>query len=216
MKEPAAPSPPPPSRSKPRPSAGLRPPTIHLETDRLPDADLARLYRAGDQRAADVLYRRYSARLLAVVRSRCGRSFAARFDPDDVTQAAFRALFQRLRQAEPAGDVWGLLLVLALNNVRRLIEHHSAAKRSVRRTCPAEDAGRPLAVPDRRTTDAFQSVALREELDALSEPDRRVVELRLAGYEVGEITARTGRARRTVERILHDFRERVAAAGSHF
>jgi DNA-directed RNA polymerase specialized sigma24 family protein len=71
-------------------------------------------------------------------------------------------------------------------------------------------------VPDRRTTNAFESVALQEELEALSESDRRIVELRLAGYEVGEITARTGRARRTVERILHDFRERVAAAGSHF
>lgn len=186
-----------------------------MDTDRLPDADLARLYRAGDQRAADALYRRYAIRLTAVVRSRCGRSFSARFDPDDVTQAAFRALFQRLRECEPAGDIWGLLLVLALNNVRRLVEHHSAAKRSVRRTCPAEDEGRPLAVPDRRSTNAFESVALREELDALPEADRTIVELRLAGYEVGEITARTGRARRTVERVLHDFRERVAA-GSHF
>jgi RNA polymerase sigma factor (sigma-70 family) len=187
-----------------------------LDADHLPDADLARRYRAGDQRAADALYRRYAARLTAAVRSRCGRSFASRFDPDDVTQAAFRALFERLRVAEPDGDLWGLLLVLALNTVRRLVEHHSAAKRSVRRTCPAEDSGRPLPVPDARSGDAFRAVALREEIDALPEPDRKVVELRLAGYEVGEITAQTGRPRRTVERVLQTFRDQVTSSGSHF
>jgi RNA polymerase sigma factor (sigma-70 family) len=187
-----------------------------LDADQLPDADLARLYRAGDQRAADALYRRYAGRLLAAVRTRCGRSFASRFDPDDVTQAAFRALFDRLRSADPDGDLWGLLLVLALNTVRRLVEHHSAAKRSVRRTCPAEDDGRPLPLPDRRSADAFQSVVLREEIDALPEPDRQVVELRLAGYEVREITARTGRPRRTVERVLQSFRDQMTSSGSHF
>ena len=174
------------------------------------------MYRAGDQRAADLLYRRYAARLLAAVRTRCGRSFAARFDPDDVTQAAFRALFERLRTEEPVGEVWGLLLVLALNSVRRLVEHHSAAKRSVRRTCPAEDAGRPLPVPDRRSGDACLAAALQEELESLPEPDRRVIELRLAGYEVGEISEHTGRARRTVERILQSFRDRVTSGSSRF
>jgi len=189
-----------------------------LDTDPLPDAVLARLYRAGDQRAADILYRRYAARLLAAVRSRCGRSFSARFDPDDVTQAAFRALFERLRASEslPEGDLWGLLLVLALNTVRRLVEHHSAAKRSVRRTCPTEDDGRPLPVPDRRSGDAYLAAALQEELESLPEPDRQVIELRLAGYEVGEITARTGRARRTVERIIQSFRDRVTSGSSRF
>ena len=188
-----------------------------MDTDHLPDDALARLYRAGDQRAADALYQRYAARLRAAVRSRCGRSFAARFDPDDVTQAAFRALFERLRADDPAGDLWGLLLVLALNSVRRLVEHHSAAKRSVRRTCRTEDDGNhPLPVADRRSADALESVALQEQLEALPEPDRRVVELRLAGYEVGEITACTGRARRTVERVLQAFRNQVAAEGSHF
>jgi RNA polymerase sigma-70 factor, ECF subfamily len=187
-----------------------------VDADRLSDADLARLYRAGDQRAADAVYRRYAGRLTAAVRSRCGRSFASRFDPEDVTQAAFRALFERLRTVEPDGDLWGLLLVLALNTVRRLVEHHSAAKRSVRRTRPAEDDGRPLPVPDPRSGDAATAVILREEIEALPEPDRKVVELRLAGYEVGEITAQTGRPRRTVERVLQSFRDQVASGGSHF
>ena len=187
-----------------------------MDTEPLPDAVLARLYRAGDQRAADALYRRYANRLQAAVRSRCGRSFAARFDPDDVTQAAFRALFERLRTEEPSGDVWGLLLVLALNTVRRLVEHHSAAKRSVRRTCTTEDDGHPIRVADRRSGDAYLAAALQEELDSLPEPDRKVIELRLAGYEVGEITAHTGRARRTVERVIQSFRDRVTSGSSHF
>lgn len=187
-----------------------------MDVNHLTDAELATLYRAGDQRAAAALHRRYSARLLAAVRTRCGRSYASRFDPDDVSQTAFRALFDRLRAGEPAGDLWALLLVLAMNTVRRLVEHHSAAKRSVRRTCPADDAGRPLPVADRRSDDGFHELALREELATLPEPDRQVVELRLAGYGVGEITARTGRARRTVERVLQTFREQLQGSGSHF
>src|SRR5438309_5400375 len=56
-----------------------RPGPLPLDTDVLPDADLARLFRAGDQAAAAALYRRYAARLRSAVRSRCGRSFASRF-----------------------------------------------------------------------------------------------------------------------------------------
>jgi RNA polymerase sigma factor (sigma-70 family) len=191
-------------------------PAFALDANPPTDAELARRFRSGDESAAALLYRRYAARLRAAVRSRCGRTFASRFDPDDVTQAAFRALFEQLRATDPEGEVWSLLLGMAMNTVRRLIEHHSAAKRSVRRTRPAEDDGRPLPVPDHRCGDALRSIALREQLESLPEPDRHVVELRLAGYEVGEITSRTGRARRTVERVLQMFREQVRAAGSHF
>ncbi|HEX3152740.1 MAG TPA: sigma-70 family RNA polymerase sigma factor [Gemmataceae bacterium] len=183
-----------------------------LEANNALDLDLATRYRAGDQRAAAVLYRRYGARLLAAIRSRCGRSFASRFDPEDVAQMAFRSLFDRLRVEEPDGDVWGLLLALALNHVRRLVEHHSAAKRSVWRTCiPEDDDGQSRSITDNRCTDTFAAIALQEQLATLTCSDRQVVELRLAGYEVGEISGRTGRPRRTVERVLHAFRLQVTA-----
>ena len=91
-----------------------------MTVNELTDAELAQRYRAGDEGAAATLFRRYAARLQAVARSRCGRSFASRFDPDDVVQAAFRAWFARIRNSAMVDgcDYWGLLLVLALNKIR--------------------------------------------------------------------------------------------------
>lgn len=183
-----------------------------MHGDSLSDDDLVRLFRAGDETAATGLYLRYAPRLAALAEARRAPGFASRFDPEDVVQTVFRDLFARLRHdpEPPAGPLWGFLLVLALNHIRSLVEHHSAARRSVRRTCSADgDGDRTLSVPDRRERAAQTAAALWEQADALAEPDRKVVRMRLEGYEVAEIATRTGRSRRTVERVLHDFRERV-------
>jgi RNA polymerase sigma-70 factor (ECF subfamily) len=184
-----------------------------VNVDNYLDADLVRRYRLGDEAAAAILYQRYAPRLLAVARTRCGRSFASRFDPEDVAQAAFRDLFARLRRetAETVGDLWGLLLVLTLNKIRTFVEHHSAAKRSVKRTCSADDRDRPLSLLDRRSAGALEAAAIWEEVDGLDDCDRRVIRLRLDGYEVDEIVKETGRSRRTVERVLHAFRMRIVS-----
>ena len=179
------------------------------------DSELVLRYRAGDERAASALYDRYAARLLTLARSRCGRACAGRFDPDDVVQAVFGDLFHRLRSGPgdvpPDNGLWGLLSVQALCTIRNLVKHHRAAKRAVDRTLSADDADRSDVVPDRRVEDHLFGLALREQLALLPLPDRRVIELRLAGHEVGEIVERTGRKRRTVERVLQAFRARLSA-----
>jgi RNA polymerase sigma-70 factor (ECF subfamily) len=179
------------------------------------DTDLVRRYRAGDERAASALYDRYAHRLLSLARSRCGRVCAGRFDPDDVVQAVFGKLFCRLRAGPgdvPAGsELWGLLSVQTLCTIRNLVKHHRAARRAVDRTLSADDADRSDVVPDRRVGDGLFGLALREQLALMPLADRRVIELRLAGHEVGEIVERTGRKRRTVERVLQAFRTRLSA-----
>jgi len=47
-------------------------------------------------------------------------------------------------------------------------------------------------------------------LAGLSEDDRRVVAARLLGHTVNEIATDTGRAVRTVERVLRQARDRLA------
>ena len=89
------------------------------------------------------------------------------------------------------------------------MEHHSAAKRSVRRTCSSDDLDRPLNIVDRRSDSDNEVADLWEQIDALPNEDRGVLQLRLQGYEVAEIAKNTGRSRRTIERILHNFRERL-------
>jgi RNA polymerase sigma-70 factor, ECF subfamily len=187
-------------------------------TDPLPgmDDDLVRQYRAGDQRAAAVLYRKYAHRLLSLARSFCGRTTACRFDPEDVVQSVFRILFTRLRggtcEVPDGGELWGFLMVAALGKVRNLVEYHTAQRRSVRRTNSADATGAGPDLPARPSPDVLLRLVLQEHLAALPAADRPVVERRLEGYEVAEIAHQTGRSLRSVERVLHNFRAAVSPA----
>src|SRR5882762_4265613 len=86
------------------------------------DAALLRRYRSGDDAAATDIYLRYAHRLRALARQYCTPNFAGRFDADDVVQSVFRAFFHgaqhRAYDVPPEGELWGLLMVLALNKVR--------------------------------------------------------------------------------------------------
>src|SRR4029078_11556074 len=111
--------------------------SVEETTSRRTDDTLLRRYQAGDDGAATALYIRYAARLRALAHAYCGSSFAGRFDADDVVQSVFRAFFHGARRrayvVPPTGELWGLLMVLALNKVRNLITHHRAGKRADRK-----------------------------------------------------------------------------------
>jgi RNA polymerase sigma-70 factor (ECF subfamily) len=57
---------------------------------------------------------------------------------------------------------------------------------------------------------AFLRLVLEEQLEALPESNRAIVQLRIEGHELAEIAEQTGRSLRTVERVLQDFRSRVS------
>jgi RNA polymerase sigma-70 factor (ECF subfamily) len=187
------------------------PPGDHTSLPAAGDADLVRRYRGGDEAAAADLYLRYARRLRALAGQYCGPPYTGRFDADDVVQSVFREFFEGVRRraydVPPSGELWGLLMVLALTKVRNLVGHHRAGKRAVHRTTP-------LADPDALAADQSAADLLRlvmdEHLADLPESNRAVIRLRTEGYEVGEIAARTGRSRRTVERVLQDFRARLS------
>lgn len=188
-------------------------------TDRTPppagsDATLLRRYRAGDEAAADDLYRRYAHRLRGLARQYCTPGYDSRFDADDVVQSVFRAFFHGARhrayEVPPQGELWGLLMVLALNKVRTLVGHHQADKRAVRQTASVADLGAHPALAADDSAAAFLRLVVDEQVAALPESNRLIVRLRAEGYEVGEIAAAAGRSRRTVERVLQDFRARLS------
>ena len=52
---------------------------------------------------------------------------------------------------------------------------------------------------------------IQEALEHLPLEYREIVQLRIEGYEVEEIAARSNRAKRTVERILQEARKRLGA-----
>ncbi len=176
----------------------------------LSDFALVDRYCAGDQLAATELYHKYAPRLRALAKSRCGRQFAGRFDPDDVVQAVFVALFSKLdyeRGSLPdPGDLGGLLTALTVNKVKNMVEFHSAAKRAVRRTISTADDEGTGDHWGARSDDGLLQLVAQEYLARLDEEKRRVVTLRMAGHDIPDIADRLSRPQRTVERILHDFR----------
>jgi RNA polymerase sigma-70 factor (ECF subfamily) len=177
------------------------------------DASLLRRFQTGEEDAATELYHRYAARLLDLAAAKASPDLKQRVDPEDIVQSVFRTFFRRASLGEyevPDGDeLWKLFLVIGLNKVRAVAAHHKAAKRDVRNTAGGEAvevAG--AAVPDdtaRRTLE----MTIDELLAPLPESHREIVRLRTDGYEVAEIAARVGRAKRSVERILQEFRQKL-------
>lgn len=176
------------------------------------DRSLVRYIRAGDQAAADALYKRYADRIRRLVRASYPSTFAGRFDPDDVVQSVFRVVYRQIKAQKyevPAdGDLWRLLAVLAANKLRDHIRHHRTAKRNVYQTANGDDPDRTPARVD-ETAETHLRMTVDDYLTKLSEADRRVVAARLLGHTVNEIATETGRAIRTIERVLRHARDRL-------
>jgi RNA polymerase sigma-70 factor (ECF subfamily) len=181
------------------------------------DRSLLRRFRGGQPDAATQLYLRYAERLRALAAGQFAPDLAPRVDPEDIVQSVFRTFFRRAALGQydvPEGEeLWKLFLVIALHKIRSTAASHRAAKRDVRATVtglPDMPAGRQLAAPDETALTALRLV-IDEMLDGLPSSMRAIVELRVEGHEVEEIAARTERSRRSVERALQEFRNRLSA-----
>jgi RNA polymerase sigma-70 factor (ECF subfamily) len=183
-------------------------------------ANLVARWRAGDQRAADEMFRRYAEQLMVFARARLSPKFDPRGDPEAVVQSAYRSLFDGVRagrfEVHRGGDLWQLLVVITLHKLQHQVRHNLADKRTVDREQTFGDekdlftlqpnmcAHEPLPV---------EAVALGDELEQLLrqlEPNhRRMVELRLQGYNLEEIATQTRRCPGTVRRVLDGIKEHL-------
>jgi RNA polymerase sigma-70 factor (ECF subfamily) len=181
------------------------------------DQSLLRRIQSGHSDASTQLYLRYAKRLQALVASKSSPDLARRVDAEDIVQSVFRTFFRRAALGDysvPEGEqLWKLLLVIALNKVRAEGAHHRAAKRDVRQTVGGEAFDQ--AIESGRGNDELALAALRmvieDLLAGMPEANRRVIELRIEGNDVKEITELTQRSQRTVERVLQCFRARLEA-----
>lgn len=173
--------------------------------------------RGGHEQAAEQIVGQYTDALVAVARRQIGARLARRLDPEDVVQSTYRSLFVRVQRGEydlgSGSDMWKLLVTMTLNKVRRHSKFHGAGRRNMaRETHATASAAAPEAHGHEPTpADAAELVdEVQNLLAALSERDRPIVELRLQGYDSAEIAERTGRAQRSVRRVLQHVRERLA------
>jgi RNA polymerase sigma-70 factor (ECF subfamily) len=189
------------------------------------DSSLVRRFRAGEQDAATALYRRYAERLQRLAQRNTALDLTRRFDADDVVQSVFRTFFRRVQSGLydlPAGDeLWRLLLVISLNKIRTLAVYHRAQKRSVAATA-GPDAALIGQLADSTADDLALSslkMVIDEVLSDLPEVQRTIIVRRIEGCQVEEIATETGRSKRTIERVLQDFRQRlkgiIDAPGEH-
>jgi RNA polymerase sigma-70 factor (ECF subfamily) len=190
------------------------PPTAAPEPTSPTDGSLLRRLRAGQSDAATQLYLRYAERLRALTRAKCSPELARRLDFEDIVQSVFGSFFRGVGEGcyyevAPGEELWGLLLVIALNKIRAKGAFHRAAKRDVRITV---GGNRLESCRDPEDEDAFRILKLTvaEVLDSLPPVPRQMAILRIDGYEVAEIARKTRRSKRTVERNLQEFRKRLA------
>jgi RNA polymerase sigma-70 factor (ECF subfamily) len=195
-------------QSEPSPREGSIDQRLQLEHS---DRSLLLRLRGGQQDAATELYLRYAQRLRALVRSRCSVQLSRRLEPDDIVQSVFRRFFRRVLQGDydvpPGDELWGLLLVIALNKIRTEEAFHRAGKRDVRLCTDAADPG-SLQAPEESET-ALLQLCVEDALGQLPPQHRIMVELRIQGHEVAEIALHVGRSKRTVERTLQEVRGRL-------
>jgi len=184
-----------------------------LAFDHTTDTTLIHRCRAGDEDAAASLFLRYAQRLRQIAHLRCSRRHDSRYDADDIVQSVFRTFFQGVRrrayEVPPGGTIWRLLMVLAVNKVRNHAAFHRAAKRDVAATQSAADAELRQALATDESAVTLLRMVLDEQLAGLPAANRQIIRLRIEGYDVGEIATRAGRSRRTVERVLQEFRTRL-------
>jgi RNA polymerase sigma-70 factor (ECF subfamily) len=173
-------------------------------------------YRTGEQEAATELYERYAARLEALVSSRTAAALQVRFDPEDVVQSVFRTLFRRvshgLYDVPASEELWQLLLVLALNKTRKLATYHRARKRDVSKTQGSDELQN---TPQPSGHDDLSLRVLQFVVDdlmgELPEIHRQIIQLRIEGHRADDISQQTQRSKRTVERVLQEFRHKLSA-----
>jgi RNA polymerase sigma-70 factor (ECF subfamily) len=177
------------------------------------DHSLLRRFRQGNRDAPSEIYLRYASRLLALAEKQTRGDLARRVDPEDIVQSVFRTFFRRAAQGHydvPLGEeLWKLLLVIALNKVRAAGAFHRAARRDIRAT----QGGEALEAAEGRGRDEQALTILRMVVDELMaelpESHRKIIEMRIEGHEVAEITDAVGRSKRSVERVLQQFRARL-------
>src|SRR5262245_30999049 len=169
--------------------------------DAVSDRSLLERLQHGQESAATQLYLRYANRLRDLASAQCSTKLSPRVDPDDIVQSVFRTFFRRAVEGQyevPQGEeLWKLILVIALNKIRATGAYHTAAKRDVRVTATGAALDKALATTAHNDEQALATLRLTmdEILANLSDGQRRIVELRIEGYEVAEIATKTGRAK---------------------
>jgi DNA-directed RNA polymerase specialized sigma24 family protein len=186
--------------------------------------------QAGDQDAAQQLWARYFQKLVRLACNKLPSHMCREFDEEDIALSAFRSFFagveeQRFPQLNDRNDLWRLLVVITRRKATAYVRRATRQKRGggevqgESEVAPADvddtDCGLDALVSE-EPTPAFAAEAAEEYHRLLSclgdESFRTIAVLKMQGYTVEEIAARTSSTRRTIERRLQIIRKKWLGA----
>ena len=177
----------------------------------LANEEFEAIAQIGARRDWTLLYRQFAARLLARAEAEIGQKLGRLVDPQDVVQSAFRTFIRRAQNPNsfkglpPETDLWGLLLVITLNKIRKAGNFHRAAKRSIDQTVGLMSDS---TLVDRRPEDPdllILRMTVEENLERVEPLKRQMLVMYLSGLPIEEIAEATNRAPRTVYRVISAF-----------
>jgi RNA polymerase sigma-70 factor (ECF subfamily) len=183
-------------------------------------AELAARLRAGDQGAATQVFCRFAARLIALARTELDTRIRRKMDPEDIVQSVYRSFFTRHQagQYDLANwdSLWSLLTLITVRKCRGRTEYYRAQCRSVAAEVDVAtqgDLGEGWSEAIDREPTPLEAVVLAETVEEMmrgfESDDRAIIELSLQGYAAPEISARLGRAERTVRRVREHVKKRL-------
>jgi RNA polymerase sigma-70 factor (ECF subfamily) len=162
------------------------------------EQELVRRICAGDARALEELYDRYSGTVCALAMRIAGN----RAEAEEVTQEVFWQLWKQATRFDPSrGSLSSWLFTMtrnrALDTVRARSSGGGAVARAMRAAAPPPHV--PIT-PERTASESERARAVRCALEELPEPQRESLELSyFGGLSHAEIAAKTGEPLGTVK-----------------
>jgi DNA-directed RNA polymerase specialized sigma24 family protein len=188
---------------------------MRLESEEFGSITKAIIDLGHDDRAAEIIWRRFFDRLCEYTQKRIGQRHRRHFDEDDVANSAFFVLFEgikdgRFAELQNRDDLWQLLTLIASRKACNARKHFDRLKRGggkVQGGVTLESFADAPLVEYLARIEPPQYELLEQLSDDLVQrlPDptlRRVAMLRLAGHSNAEIAAELDCVTRTVERKL--------------
>jgi len=176
---------------------------------------------SGEDEAAREVFVRFAARLTGLARRHLDARLAVKVDPEDVVQSAYKSFFVRHRDGGldvgTWDGLWGLLTMITLRKCADRAAYYRAGKRDVAREAagrPADSAPAMVELALDREPSPDEAAVLAETVEALfrvidDSDERAILELSLQGFTAAEISAKLGRAERSVRRLREHVRKRL-------
>lgn len=170
----------------------------------------------GDVSAVEPVFRAYEPYLRIAVRRRLGQRLRSKVDSGDIVQSVFADVLRGVRDGgwHFAGRPQ-LLAFLHTIARRRLADRYQKDRQALERERPL-DATPPRSLRDVVQPRPSQEAQGREFLEAVLRAcppaHHEVIRLRMNGFRMAEIAARTGLHEGSVRRVLYDLARRLSIA----